>query len=186
MAHFLPETTLNSILDDFLLHVYPVLPVVHVPSFKDKLERRVFLTDDSFLRLCLTLCAVTVASIPRSVTASDGPRHGAGWYTNAAEMVDRASHLVLISRISTDPSWQSKASVDSMVVSVVLAMASHYAGKANAGWAYASEAIHFFRELELYKASAYENMPAFDAEICKRSFWLLFIIQVYDGPMSNG
>jgi hypothetical protein len=169
-----PESIFLTILDDFLLRVYPVLPLVHVPSFTTSLRQRAFETDPVFFRLCISLCAVTVASIPRNVAGF----YGSSWYTDAGQMVERASHMVLLSRLATSPTWQNEATVDSMIVSVILAMASHYAGKPNAGWAYASEAVQFFRELELYKQDAYNAFNPIERELCKRSFWLLLIIQM--------
>lgn len=173
VSHFAPEPAFLAILDDFIRRVYPVLPLIHIPSFTESLSRRDFETDPAFFRLCVSLCAVTVASIPRKIAS-----YGVTGYKDARELVNRASHLVLMSRITTTPEWQDKATVDSMVVSVILAMASHYAGKPNAGWAYASEAVHFFRELKLYREEAYKDFNAIEAELCKRSFWLLFIIQM--------
>lgn len=173
ITHFVPEPIFHAILDDYILRVYPVLPLVHVPTFKSLLAARAFETDPGFLRLCISLCAVTVASIPRNLA-----RYGLTWYADAAELVDKASHLVLLSRISTTPEWQNKATVESMVVSIVLSLASHYAAKPNAGWAYASEAVLFFRELELFKRGAYEELSPVERELCKRAFWILFIIQM--------
>lgn len=175
VAHFAPEPAFFAILDDFVRRVYPVLPLIHIPSFTANLSHRAFETDPAFFRLCISLCAVTVASIPRKILS-----YGVTGYKDARELVNRASHLVLMSRITTTPEWQDRATVDSMVVSVVLAMASHYAGKPNAGWAYASEAVHFFRELKLYREEAYQGFNAIEGELCKRSFWLLFIIQIHD------
>ena len=173
VAHFVPEPAFSAILDDFVRRVYPVLPLIHVPSFTANLARRAFEGDPVFFRLCVSLCAVTVASIPRNMHS-----YGDVPYKDVREMVDRASHLVLLSRITTTPEWQDQATVDSMVVSVLLAMASHYAGKPNAGWAYASEAVHFFRELKLYREESYTGLTAIESELCKRSFWLLFIIRM--------
>lgn len=173
VTHFVPEPILHAILEDYILRVYPVLPLIHVPTFKSLLEGRAFDTDQGFLRLCISLCAVTVASIPRNLA-----RYGLTWYADASELVDKASHLVLLSRIATTPEWQNSATVESMVVSTVLSLASHYAAKPNAGWAYASEAVLFFRELELFKRGAYAGLSLIERELCKRAFWILFIIQM--------
>lgn len=173
VTHFVPEPIFHAIIEDYILRVYPVLPLIHVPTFKTLLETRAFETDPGFLRLCISLCAVTVASIPRNLA-----RYGLTWYADAAELVDKASHLVLLSRIATTPEWQNNATVESMIVSIVLSLASHYAAKPNAGWAYASEAVLFFRELELFKRGAYNGLSPVDTELCKRAFWILFIIQM--------
>jgi hypothetical protein len=72
--------------------------------------------------------------------------------------------------------------MDSMLVSIVLTMASHYAGRPNQGWGFASEAIQFFRALELYRREGYERLSGLERELCKRAFWVLYIIQMFVSP----
>jgi hypothetical protein len=114
-----------------------------------------------------------MATMPRQIEI-----YGCNMYQNAGELVERAAHLVLISRLSSNMAWQNKPSPEDMIVSVLLAMAAHYAGWNNVGWAYMSEATHSFRALELYKQDAYSPFDAVDTQLCKRAFWLLYIMQV--------
>jgi hypothetical protein len=99
-------------------------------------------------------------------------------YQNAGQLVERAAHIILTCRLSSDMSWQQKPSVNDMIVSVLLSMAAHYAEWPNIGWAYASEAMHSFRGLQLYGRDTYAKLDPVDAELSKRAFWLLFIVQV--------
>ncbi|KAL5443388.1 hypothetical protein PMIN06_008703 [Paraphaeosphaeria minitans] len=48
------------------------------------------------------------------------------------------------------------------------------------GWGYAIEAIHFFRTLGLYRRQGYEHLPPLEREFCKRTFWLLYTMQIQD------
>ncbi|KAH7389277.1 hypothetical protein DE146DRAFT_758589 [Phaeosphaeria sp. MPI-PUGE-AT-0046c] len=175
IEHFCDAVIFRAILDDFLDLVYPLIPLVHRPTFRNLVDDKAYTKDPGFLRLCLAVCAVTVASIPRKFG-----EYGLDRYTNIGAMVDRACHLVLLSRISTEPEWQNRPAMSTMVVSILLTMASHYAGRANQGWSYASEAIQYFRALELYRKEAYASLSLLDGEICKRAFWLLYIIQIHD------
>jgi hypothetical protein len=165
----------HAILRDYLDLVYPLIPLVHRPNFRALVDANAYTSDPTFFRLCLAICAVTVASIPRKFD-----QYGQGRYPEVGAMVDRACHIVLLSRISTEPEWQNRPAMSSMIVSILLTMASHYAGKANQGWGYASEAIQFFRALELYREEAYTGMTQLDGELCKRAFWVLYIIQIHD------
>ncbi|KAM0325775.1 hypothetical protein ACHAQA_007077 [Verticillium albo-atrum] len=70
--------------------------------------------------------------------------------------------------------------MDTMLVSVAMTIATLYAGRPNTGWSYASEAMLFYRALELYKKEAYVHLNPVEAEMCKRAFWLLFIMQIHD------
>ncbi|KAF2000123.1 hypothetical protein P154DRAFT_492723 [Amniculicola lignicola CBS 123094] len=164
-----------NILDDYLEMVYPLLPLIHRPQFRARLEIDTYTKDSGFFRLCIALCAVTVASLPRKFDS-----YSAKLYPDVGAMVDRACHLVLLSRLTKIPDWQNRPSMDSMLVSILLTMASHYAGRSNQGWAYASEAIQFFRALELYRKEAYGELTALERELCKRAFWMLYIIQIHD------
>ena len=162
VEHLCAPGIFHIIINDFLDLVYPVLPLVHRPSFRNRLQRNAYISDAAFTRLCLALCAVTVASIPRKFG-----EYGAGRYANVGAMVDQACHVVLLSRISSEPNWQNRPGIDSMTVSILLAMSSHYAGRAIQGWGYASEAIQFFRALELYREERYANLSVIDGELCK-------------------
>jgi hypothetical protein len=55
---------LKRILLDYLEYIYPLIPVVHRPSFRRDLDANRDLYDDEFFGLILGLCAVTVSSIP--------------------------------------------------------------------------------------------------------------------------
>lgn len=173
MEHLCSHAIFLQILSDYLDLVYPVLPLVHQPSFRTLLNNHAYNTDVSVFRLCISLCAVTVASIPRNIA-----KYGCGQYTDVGSMVDRACHIVLLSRMTTEPEWQNHPSMETMLTSIILAMASHYAGRPSQGWGYANEAIDFFRTLELYRREGYVNLNAVEGELCKRAFWVLYIIQM--------
>lgn len=132
------------------------------------MDSNTYLSDPAFFRLCLAFCAVTVASIPRKFEEYDLDK-----YHDVGAVVERACHMVLLSRISLEPEWQNRPSMSTMIVSILLTMASHYAGRANQGWSYASEAIQFFRALELFREEAYAELTPLDGEICRRAFWVL-------------
>ncbi|PVI06081.1 hypothetical protein DM02DRAFT_610044 [Periconia macrospinosa] len=174
LEHLCSRATFLSIIEDYLQLVYPVLPLVHRPTFHASVQNNAYASDPAFFRLCLAICAVTVASLPRKF-------HEYGRdYAHAGAFVDRACHMVLLSRISSEPEWQDKPTIGTIIISILLTMASHYAGRPNQGWAYASEAIQFFRALELYRREGYKDMSVLDREMCKRAFWLLLIIQIHD------
>jgi hypothetical protein len=145
---------------------------VHLPTFKRRIALRHFEFDHHFLRLCICLCAATAASIPRRFN-----NYNVHWYADTGQLVDRASHLVLVSRLTTAPRWQLNASLESILESVCLSVACFYTNKPTAAWAYSSEATHFFRDLNLCKKEAYARYGLIEQELCKRAFWLIFIVQ---------
>ncbi|KAF2648085.1 hypothetical protein K491DRAFT_684989 [Lophiostoma macrostomum CBS 122681] len=175
IEHLCARHVFLGIIHDYLEMVYPVLPLIHRPTFRALIGSSAYDSDPKFFRLCIALCAATVASIPRKFKTYSGGR-----YNDVGDFVDRACHLVLLSRVATESAWQNRPSMHSMVVSIFLAMAAHYSGRPNQGWGYASEAIHFFRALELFRKEGYEGLTVLEQELCKRSFWVLYIIQIHD------
>ncbi|KXJ94170.1 hypothetical protein Micbo1qcDRAFT_231719 [Microdochium bolleyi] len=175
VEHLVPEPLFLKILQDFQDRIYPSLPLVHLPYLRHAVSQRLYQTDGAFQRLCFALCAVTVASVPRKFG-----QYSQGAYADIAEMVDKACQLVLLSRLSSVASWQNKAIHDYMVVPALLAIATLYAGLNSAAWTYASEAIQFLRTLRLYRKESYAALDPVTAEICKRAFWTLYIIQIHD------
>ncbi|KAH8674151.1 hypothetical protein BX600DRAFT_433742 [Xylariales sp. PMI_506] len=173
--HLIPRPTFRAIINEFLERVYPLLPLVHVPEFTARFESGDYDRDSSFFRLCIAVCAATMASIPRQIET-----YGCNTYQHAGELVQRAVHIVLLSRLSANPFWQNQPCVNEIVVSVLLSYAAHYAAWPNVGWAYASEATHAFRGMKLYTRDAYSILDSIDAELCKRTFWLLYFGQVHD------
>jgi hypothetical protein len=172
ISYLVPEASFHIILEDYYTRVHPVLPIVHLPTLKRRIALRHYDVDHHFLRLCISLCAVTAASIPRRFK-----HYNATWYTDPGDLVDRASHLVLVSRLTNTPRWQMNANVESIVESIALSIACFYSNKLTAGWAYTSEATHFFRDLGLGRKENYSGFSLIDQELCKRAFWIIFITQ---------
>lgn len=173
IEHLVPRHTFRALIAEFLTRVYPLLPLVHVPEFSLRFEAGDYDRDPRFFRLCIAICAVTMASIPRQVET-----YACDLYQDAGQLVERAAHIVLTCRLSSDMSWQQKPSTSDMLVSVMLSMAAHYAEWAHIGWAYASEATHAFRGLELYRREAHINLTVIESELCKRAFWIMYIMQM--------
>ncbi|KAJ4303389.1 hypothetical protein N0V90_002282 [Kalmusia sp. IMI 367209] len=176
-THFCEPSILRIIVQDYLDLVYPLLPLVHRRKFREQFDNDADAIDPDpcVFRLCLAVCAVTIASLPRKFD-----EYNKGRYADIGAMVDRACHLVLVSRISSETLWQDRPATSTVIVSVLLATASLYAGRVNQGWGYAIEAIHFFRTLGLYRREGYMHLPPLEHEFCKRAFWLLYIIQIHD------
>lgn len=85
---------------DYLDLVYPLLPLVHCRTFRTQLGANIAEAaehDPAFFRLCLVLCSVAVASLPKKFNEYSGGR-----YADIDATVDRACHLVLLSSISTE------------------------------------------------------------------------------------
>ncbi|KAF2107871.1 glycosyl hydrolase family 3 C-terminal domain-containing protein [Lophiotrema nucula] len=100
VEHLCPRHVFLDIIRDYLEMVYPVLPLVHRPSFCNLLENQAYADDPAFFRLCIPLCAVTVASIPRKFEIYNADRKTGKFddrrEPKSEEAVDRPEHRALI------------------------------------------------------------------------------------------
>ncbi|KAF2182442.1 hypothetical protein K469DRAFT_233413 [Zopfia rhizophila CBS 207.26] len=71
----MPQKVFLNMLSDYLKLVYPILPLVYQPTFHAHLDSEAYTSDPAFLRLCVSLCGVTVASIPRSIDTYGFGKH---------------------------------------------------------------------------------------------------------------
>ncbi|KAJ1322878.1 RNA polymerase II-specific transcription factor-like protein [Microdochium nivale] len=65
----LPRELVRLVLDDYVRYVYPLLPVVHYPSFAADLNDGRDGRDGDFLALVVSLCAATVGLLPSRLAA---------------------------------------------------------------------------------------------------------------------
>jgi hypothetical protein len=175
LDHFCPSETFAEIASDFLELVYPLLPLIHRPWFRSRLAQNWHVSSPSFLRLCLSIAAVTVASLPRKFVAYSQNTD----FTSIASMVNRAVQLVQTSRVSSDVDHYANPTTELLTSSLMLSMASHYASLSNQGWVLANEAILFTRSMGLGEHQCYQGIPRSEAELRKRAFWVGYIIQMF-------
>ncbi|KAH6672147.1 hypothetical protein B0J14DRAFT_67975 [Halenospora varia] len=173
IEHLCPIPVFYQIINDYLTFIYPITPITHRPTFNSALSSNFHDHDPEFLRLCLSLCAMTVSSLQRRM-----PSYGFGYYNHADEIVQRVDRLITASRLATDE--LDTASSNIMICSFLLGMASHYVERPMRGWVLINESIQVSRSLNLATKEGYDGRDLVDAEMCKRAFWMLYIIQIHD------
>lgn len=144
IEHLMPLMVFRIVINHYLDFMYPVLPVVHVPTFQRRLSARDYEHDPIFLRLCLSICAVTVSSIPRKMSV-----FGFDHYEDSGECVSRAYLLIMASRYSSTPSWADFPSMDTLICSYLLSCASHYTAKTLRAWLLMNESLQTCRNLNI-------------------------------------
>ncbi|KAL3450826.1 pectate lyase-domain-containing protein [Aspergillus insuetus] len=175
IEHLCTVETLHRIIADFSTFIYPLFPLVHLPTLRAGLEAEAYRTDAAFLRRCFALSAITVACMPSNMS-----EYGPELSATVQSKVDRASALVSMSRVAEDPAWQDNPSIDSMIDSTFLCTGMHYSGRPNTGWSFCNEAMVCCNSLQLHRKKAYHTLDPFDSELCKRTFWVLYTFQCFD------
>jgi hypothetical protein len=173
IEHLVPLGIFKMIINEYLSLVYPVIPIVHRPSFQRRLSTQDYERDPAFLRLCLSICAVTTSSMPRKIGI-----FGFGHYHDCRDLVTRAYSLVMASRFASTQDWADTPSMDTLLCSYLLSCASHYTEKASRAWMLMNESLQTCRGLNIWNRDGYTGLSAIDAQIYRRIFWLLYIAQV--------
>lgn len=81
--------------------------------------------------------------------------------------------------MATQPIWEGHPSFETAIDSVLLSLASHYAGHTRRGWALMNEAALMIQDLLLYRSQGLSKLSPSDAERCKRLFWIIHMTQMY-------
>lgn len=168
-----PRVAFEAIISDYLTHIYPIYPIVHPPAFRADFSSQLYQSDPDFYQLCLSLIAVTVASLPKRI-----PTYGCQLGTTPLGLVKKASHLVTLSKMSQDSQNLSQAQIGSMICSYLLSVAFHHAGSTTMGWAHACDAILCMRMMGLFREESHRPLDRIQSELCKRTFWMMMITLV--------
>nr|RBQ84575.1 hypothetical protein FVER53263_07762 [Fusarium verticillioides] len=166
----LPRDLIHFILNDYLVHVYPLIPVIHRPSFKIDLERNSDLHDESFLILIISLCALTVCILPSRLQIYQDFSSPLPFRTRT-EMVN---HCHKFCQSFRDASYFDTVSHDKWASSFLLGIAFHQAGNTNQWRMLEVEAMQLLRLLEVHRVSSYAGLDAIEVQLRKKAFWLMF------------
>ncbi|KAF3806636.1 hypothetical protein GCG54_00004268 [Colletotrichum gloeosporioides] len=146
---------INIMMADYLDLVYPLVPVVHRPTFRHDLASNRDLTDRDFFALLMSLVALTVGLLPsrfRVYRAVD-PEVGIRFETRTAfinccaEMATRLRDATYFDQINSRK------------------------------WAVSMFDIEFMqlgRLLGLHRISDYDGLNCIETQLRKKAFWLLF------------
>jgi hypothetical protein len=76
--------------------------------------------------------------------------------------------------------------LDTLLTSCFLFSANANLERHNQAWFYLSQSISFALALQLHDEQAYSKISYVDAQLRRRIFWLLFILERYDFPAHGG
>ena len=161
---------LNQIMNDFLQHLYPLIPILHRPTFRMDLERNRDIQDKHFLSLLLALCAATVSIYSEKFHEYQHASTPLRFQTRL-EMVDHCYSLSIHLR---GPRYFDKVSHGKWAIPYLFYVAYFHIGEHNKARMIESEAILFARLLELHRVSAYSGLNCIETQLRKKAFWLMF------------
>jgi hypothetical protein len=166
---------LKCMLDDYLEFLYPLIPVVHRPSFRQDLRQNRDVYDKDFLGLILSLCAATVGTMPRRFRAYRSFQTPIQFQTRT-EMIrycyDLSSEL-------RGPDYFDRINLQKWATSYMMTISFFQIGEHNRSRMVEVESMQFARLLDLHRISGYDGLNCIETQLRKKAFWLMFYGYVY-------
>lgn len=161
------RSLLEALAGDYLELLYPLMPVIHRPSFVKDLAERRDLMDLDFSMLLVAMCAVLVATLPRKFQEyrSSLP------FSTRSEMVNFCNTLSLSIR---GPEYFEIISLQKWAASYLLYHAHFHVGQFNRARMLEVEAMQLARLLDLHYLPSYDGLNCIETQLRKKAFWLMF------------
>lgn len=165
----LPRELILTILDDYVRYVYPLLPVVHCPTFAEELSEGRDADDEELLALIVSLCAATVCLLPSRLAIYR--TQGLPFTTRTA----MANHCwSLYQDLRKGPAYFDTVSHTKWAASYMLAIAFHQTGNANLWRMLDVESMQLLRLLDVHRPESYINLDPIQVQLRKKAFCLVF------------
>ncbi|CAK7230184.1 hypothetical protein SBRCBS47491_007499 [Sporothrix bragantina] len=165
------------IIDDYLRLVYPLVPVVHKPSFQQALSQDRDVDSSVFLSLLLAICSITVGLMPSRFAAYRAWQPGPPLrFEGREEMMNYCYNTIIRLR---GPRYFDEINFEKLAVSYILAVTFFQIGDQNRSRMMEVEAMQLGRLLQLHKIREYEGLSCVEKQLRKKGFWLLFYAYVH-------
>lgn len=157
-------------MKDYLDIIYPLVPVVHRPTFRADLRNERQTYDETFQSFCLAICALVLVILPRKL---DLYRQidGSLPFQTRKEAVTAIHSLILKNRTIE---YFDTVSHEKWAIAYMIATTSaHLQNKARSGIQFA-ETSAMCSELGLNRIASYSGLNAIEIQLRKKAFWLNF------------
>lgn len=163
-------------MGDYLDLLYPVVPVVHRPSFKRDLDRERDSQESDFFLLLLGICALTLA-IGSSRFEQYRIIDPSLSFSSAEAMINHCYDLFICHREAT---YYDQVSHTKWAVAYCFVTAFFQTGQHNRSRMLEIEAMQLARLLQLHRTSTYESLDLVEAQLRRKAFWLIFYSLVHN------
>ncbi|KIW12745.1 hypothetical protein PV08_07931 [Exophiala spinifera] len=171
-----PRSLVLYILSDYLKYVYPLLPVVHRPTFEINLNDNRDQFDEEFFSLIISLCAATVALLPSRFQSYLDFMAPLPFSTRT----DMISHCYKIHQSFKNTRYFDTISHGKWASTFLLSIAFQQVGNANLLRMLEVEAMQLLRMLEVQYVSSHTSLNAVEVQLRKKAFWLMFFGYVHN------
>ncbi|CAI7642957.1 unnamed protein product [Penicillium palitans] len=162
-------------MQDYLDYIYPMVPIVHRPSFRKALQEDQDREDDGFLALILSIAALVVATMRSRFQAYQSDSYSLR-FSSRKEFIHFCYQKVMGLRTSSyfDELNFQKFAVPYLFFAAYLQLGDH-------NWArmLSVEAMQIARLLNLHRISDYDGLNCIETQLRKKGFWLIFYCFVH-------
>lgn len=165
-----PRELVRFILGDYVTYVYPLIPVIHQPTFQLDFDSDRDMHDVDFLALIISLCAVTVSLLPsrfKTYRSFSSPLP----FETRTEMADQCYKL---NQSFRDTTYFDTVSHQKWASTFLLGVAFHQTVNNNLWRMLEVESMQLLRLLEVQHLSSYSGLDAVEIQLRKKAFWLMF------------
>jgi hypothetical protein len=158
-------------IQDWMKLLYPLTPVVHLPSFLADLEAGKETNDPIFFSIVASMCAALVSTVSSSFNKyksldSSFPYH------ECSQMVDCIQDM--ITQLRT-PDYFDHSTHGKWTISFLLGAAQGNCSRLNRAMVFAAESNHHMRQLACWNATSYEGLTNIESQLRKKAACLCAI-----------
>jgi hypothetical protein len=166
---------LMIIIDDYLTWIYPLVPVVHRPTFRGNLEQNRDLHDSDFLCLIFCLCAATLGFLPKVFTKYQVLAGDVSSFTSRTDVINRCYTLCMEQR---GPYYFDTVNFQKWAIAYLMQITHLQIANHNLSRMMEVEAMQVARLLGLHRVSDYQGLNCIETQLRKKGFWLMFYVYV--------
>jgi len=154
-------------IDLFMEHIYPIMPLVHMPSLRESIAR----TPEMFEKnLLYSLCALTSTHMSGKSILAPGPPC---WEAAGRFFLDECLSV----RQSYD--FVEDKSLSAVISSYFVSTAFFELNQSRKSWYYLREALTMGQDLRFHDEASYAGLPEAEALCRRRTFWILYVTERY-------
>ncbi|KAF4443303.1 hypothetical protein F53441_11454 [Fusarium austroafricanum] len=161
-----PRSLFMTIMSDYIDHIYPLVPVVHLPTFRNDLATNKDVADLDTLLLFVSTAALTVGLLPSKF---DSYHALAARFGTRTAMISHCSQMCI--RLRPADYWDH-ISHRKWAIAYCLSIGVFQTGQINQSRMFDAECMQLARLLGMHLISEYEGLNPIETQLRKKSFWL--------------
>jgi len=154
-------------IDLFMEHIYPIMPLVHMPTLREFVARRPEMFEKNLL---YSLCALTSTHMSGKSILAPGPP---SWEAAGRFFLDECISI----RQQYD--FVEDKTLSAVISSYFVSTAFFELNQSRKSWYYLREALTMGQDLKFHDENAYVGLAEAEALCRRRTFWILYVTERY-------